>query len=319
VVVADMVTSQGYLGVRPYLFSVAYRMTGSASDAEDLVQDAWIRYLSAGSPPVDSLRAYLTTIVSRLALDHLKSARVQRESYIGPWQPEPVLTEQVLPGPDATVEQREEISLALLTLLEELTPEQRVVYVLREAFELGHDEIAAHIGKSSAACRQIYSRARRQIDRLRQPAIAPLPEHQQIVDGFVSALETGDASAMARLLAEDVTWIGDGGGKRLATQRPVYGRDRVTRGLVGLRMKMPAAIPVSRRLVELNGAPGLLVCIAGMIEQAMVFDVDQGQITAIRTIRNPDKLQRLAHILGTEVTPDLPGFPTRAARPSESR
>ena len=144
-VVADMVSSQSYQGVRPYLFSVAYRMTGSASDAEDLVQDAWIRYLSAGSPPVDSLRAYLTTIVSRLALDHLKSARVQRESYIGAWQPEPVLTEQLLPGPDATIEQREEISLALLTLLEELTPEQRQKW--KAAMKPVWDEFADDIGQ----------------------------------------------------------------------------------------------------------------------------------------------------------------------------
>jgi len=313
VVVAEMVSSQSYQGVRPYLFTVAYRMTGSASDAEDLVQDAWIRYLSAGAPPVDSLRAYLTTIVSRLALDYLKSARVQRESYIGSWLPEPVPTEQALPGPDATVEQREEISLALLTLLEQLTPEQRVVYVLREAFDFSHEEIARHIGKSPAACRQIYSRARRQIERVRRPAIAPLPEHQRVVEGFVEALETGNAPAMARLLAEDVAWIGDGGGKRLSSQRPVHGRDRVARGLIGFRLKA-AEYPVTHQRIELNGAPSLVTCIGNLIDRVVVLDVRDGRITAVRSISNPDKLHGLARRLGMEIMRDPPGLTTRAQR-----
>jgi RNA polymerase sigma-70 factor (ECF subfamily) len=310
-VVAESISNQSYQGVRPYLFSVAYRMTGSASDAEDLIQDAWIRYLSAGSPPVESLRAYLTTIVSRLALDYLKSARVQRESYVGPWLPEPVLTDQVLPGPDATVEQREEISLALLTLLEQLTPEQRIVYVLREAFELSHEEIARHLGKSPAACRQIYSRARRLVERHRQPAIAPRPEHQRIVEGFVSALEAGDAPAMARLLTGDVTWLGDGGDKRLAARRVIHGRDRATRGLIGWHTKVPASIEVIYRRVELNGAPGLVVCTGGLIDRAVVFDIRDGQIGALRVVRNPDKLQHLSRALGLGIAPDPPGYTIR--------
>lgn len=311
-VTAEAISSQGsYQGMRPYLFSVAYRMTGSASDAEDLIHDAWIRYLAAGSPPVESLRAYLTTIVSRLALDFLKSARVQREAYVGPWLPEPVLTEQVLPGPDATVEQREEVSLALLTILERLTPEQRVVYVLREAFELSHDEIAAHLGKSAAACRQIYSRARRLVEREHQPAVAPKLEHQRIVDRFVSALESGDASAMTQLLASDVTWIGDGGASRLAARRVILGRDRVTRGLIGWGNKMPPYLEVSYRRIDLNGAPALAVCSGDELDRAVVLDIRDGEISAVRAIRNPEKLRHIARAIGLEIAPDPPGMSVR--------
>jgi RNA polymerase sigma-70 factor (ECF subfamily) len=312
-VAVESIANQSYQGVRPYLFSVAYRMTGSASDAEDLIQDAWIRYIAAGSPPVTSLRAYLTTIVSRLALDLLKSARVQRESYVGPWLPEPVLTEQVLPGPDATIEQREEISLALLTLLEQLTPEQRVVYVLREAFELTHEEIAGHLGKSPAACRQIYSRARRQIDQSRQPVIAPLPQHEQIIERFASALESGDASALASLLAGDVIWTGDGGPNRLAARRPIIGRDRTIRGLLGWGLKVPPPIDISYRRLDLNGAPALVVCTGDAIDRAVVLDVRDGQIIALRVVRNPDKLGHIARELGMEITPDPPGMTPRSA------
>ncbi|MDQ3654766.1 MAG: sigma-70 family RNA polymerase sigma factor, partial [Chloroflexota bacterium] len=136
---------QTYQSLRPYLFAVAYRMTGSASDAEDLVHDAWVRFLDAGTPDVGSLRAYLTTIVSRLALDYLKSARVRREQYVGPWLPEPVLTSEAVPGPADTIEQREAVSIAFLTLLERLKPDQRIVYVLREAFDFSYEEISDHI------------------------------------------------------------------------------------------------------------------------------------------------------------------------------
>lgn len=191
-------TGEGeYQSIRPYLFSVAYRMTGSASDAEDLVQDAWVRYLDAGSLAVDSLRAYLTTIVSRLALDFLKSARVQRDRYIGPWMPEPVLTSAALPGPEETAEQREEISIAFLTLLERLGPEQRVVYVLREGFGMSFKEVGDHVGKTADACRQILRRTQHRLSDDRRPAIAPESEHRELLEQFLAALSTGQASRVA--------------------------------------------------------------------------------------------------------------------------
>ncbi|HYH11207.1 MAG TPA: sigma-70 family RNA polymerase sigma factor, partial [Thermomicrobiales bacterium] len=157
--IAHAPSTQTYQQMQPYLFSVAYRMTGSASDAEDLVHDAWIRYLDAGSPAVESLRAYLTRIISRLSLDYLKSARVRREQYTGPWMPEPVPTSAALGDPAATIEQRESVSFAFLTLLERLTPEQRVVYVLREGLGLPYEEIARYVDKNAAACRQIFRRS----------------------------------------------------------------------------------------------------------------------------------------------------------------
>ena len=154
---ATITGTTAYQQIRPYLFTVAYRMIGSAADAEDLVQDAWIRYLDAGEPEVTSIGAYLTKTVSRLALDYLKSARVQREQYTGDWLPEPVLTSEAIPEPQDTVEQRESISIALLMLMEELPPEQRVIYVLREGFGLSFDEIAGHLDKTAATCREILA------------------------------------------------------------------------------------------------------------------------------------------------------------------
>lgn len=287
-------TGEGeYQSVRPYLFSVAYRMTGSASDAEDLVQDAWVRYLAAGSPIVDSLRAYLTTIVSRLALDYLKSARVQRERYIGPWMPDPVLTSAVLPGPEETAEQREEISIAFLLLLERLTPEQRVVYVLREGFGLSFEEIGKHVSKTAEACRQVFHRTQRRLDGERLPTIAPGRGHQDLIERFLAALSSGQVSRVAALLADDAVWISDGGPDRLASRRPVVGVDRVSRGLVGLLAKVPPKMRITSQMADLNGAPAMVLHDREDIERIIALDVHDGRISAVRMILNPVKLRHL--------------------------
>lgn len=306
--IAEAPSQQAYQSMQPYLFSVAYRMTGSASDAEDLVQDAWIRYLDAGSPDVDSLRAYLTTIVSRLALDYLKSARVQRERYIGNWLPEPVLTTAALPGPAESVIAREEVSLAFLTLLERLTPEQRVAYVLREGLQMPYDEIANHLGKSAATCRQIVHRAQLRLTE-RRPTVAPTAEHERMVQQFVAAFATGDADQIASLLAEDVAWIGDGGPERLASRKPITGIDRVSRGLAGLIHKVPAEMEPSFELADLNGAPAIIIRDHGEVDRTVTLDVRDGKITAVRMVLNLDKLRHLAAAL----RPELPS--TGAAMP----
>lgn len=298
---ADASGVQTYPKLRPYLFAVAYRMTGSASDAEDLVQDAWLRYLNAGSPPVGSLRAYLTTIVSRLALDHLKSARVSREHYLGPWLPEPVLTSEAVPGPADTVEQREEVSIAFITLLERLKPEQRVVYVLREAFGLPYEEISEHIGKSPAACRQVFHRAQRRLDTERRPSVAPRDDHRDLVERFLAAFTSGNVAAVAELLAPDVEWIGDAGAQRLAIRRSVTGVDRVSRGLAGFARKQLTAAGITHEVVDVNGSPSIVARYRGMIEQVTVLDVVDNRIVGIRNIMNPDKLRHLAASLGTDV------------------
>lgn len=299
--IAEAPTTQTYRSVRPWLFSVAYRMTGSASDAEDLVHDAWMRYLDAGSPDVESLRAWLTTTISRLALDYLKSARVKREQYSGMWMPEPVLTTAVLDGPEATAEEREQVSIALLLLMERLTPEQRVVYVLREGFGLPHDEIAEHIGKSAASCRQVYRRAHLRLAGERRPTIAPTGEHRALAERLLAAIATGDAARVSRLLTDDVVWEGDGGGQRLASTRTVVGPDRVARGWVGLMRKSAAYATMDYEFINVNGAPAIAVLNEGALDRVMLIDVRDGRVSAIRTMLALDKLAPLARSLGIEV------------------
>jgi len=290
---AEYSSVNAYLSVKPYLFSVAYRMTGSASDAEDLIQDAWVRYIDAGSPAVDSIRAYLTTIVSRLDLDYLKSARVEREQYAGTWMPEPVLTRDAVPGPAERVEQREAVSIAFLMLLEQLGPEQRVVYVLRAGFELPFEEIAAHVEKSAAACRQLFRRAVSRLDAERQPAIAPGGEHQQIVARFLAAFELGNMVGIVALLADEAVLIGDGGPNRLSIRRTVVGADRVARGLSGWATRGDQANPLVFELADINGATGIVHRAEGADDQVVTFDIRDGRIFAVRATRNLDKLRHI--------------------------
>jgi RNA polymerase sigma factor (sigma-70 family) len=304
----DTSVNQSYLQLRPYLFAVAYRMTGSASDAEDLVHDAWVRYLDAGSPAVSSLRAYLTTIVSRLSLDYLKSARVTREQYAGTWLPEPVLTVEASNGPAESVEEREAVSLALLALLERLTPEQRVVYVLREGFELSYEEIAGHLGRTAAACRQLFARGQNRLAGYRSPSAAPPAELEDLIERFMEAFTRGDAAGIAALLAEDVTWDGDGGPHRLALRRPITGRDRVSRGLAGFAMKAWPDMPIDMAIVDVNGTRALAVFVSGELERITIFESSGGRIATIWALMNPDKLRHLAAALGTRPFSGLPKF-----------
>lgn len=300
-------------GMRPYLFAVAYRMTGSASDAEDLVQDAWVRYLDAGSPPVESLRAYLTRIVSRLALDHLKSARVQREQYVGPWLPEPVLSSEAVPGPAETIEQREAVSIAFLTLLERLKPDQRIVYVLRAAFDFSYEEIAEYIGKSPAACRQLFHRAQLRLSTEHQPSVVARDDLLPIIERFLAAFTAGNVAGVAELLAPDVMWIGDAGAQRLAIRRSVTGVDKVARGLAGFARKQLAVAEIAYEIVEINGSPAIVMRYRGEIEQVTVLDVVDNRILRISNIMNPDKLRHLAASLGADVG-DMDDRPFRATR-----
>lgn len=300
--ISETPTAQTYQQIRPYLFSIAYRMTGSASDAEDLVQDAWIRYLDAGRPNVDSLRAWLTTTISRLALDYLKSARIKRVQYIGPWQPEPVLTSAVIGGPEETVEQREAVSLAFLTLLERLGPEQRVVYVLREGFGLPYDEIAVHLGKGAAACRQIFRRAQQRLNGGQRTSVVPDAEHTRLAERFLSAVQSGDAARVAEVLAEDVVWIGDGGGQRLAQRKPILGIEKVSRGWAGLGRKSPTDGSLTFETAHVNGAPVIVVREHGALDRVIAFDVHDARIAAIRVLMNPEKLRHLKSALGMDAS-----------------
>lgn len=296
--IAEAPATRTYQQLHPYLFSVAYRMTGSASDAEDLVHDAWIRYIDAGSPTVESVRAYLTRVISRLSLDYLKSARVRREQYTGHWMPEPVPTDAALGDPAASIEQRESVSIAFLTLLEKLTPEQRVVFVLREAIGLPYGEIGGYIDKTAAACRQIFRRSQLRLDGERKPTVAPDEEHQQIVERFLETVQTGDAGKIAEMLSEDVVLAGDGGPDRAAQRRTVVGIDNVSRGLAGFASK--GAVDVQGfeiSILDLNGAPAVVLHDRDTVDRMFAIDVRDGRVAGIRAILNPGKLRYLGRAL----------------------
>jgi RNA polymerase sigma-70 factor (ECF subfamily) len=282
--------------LRPLMLSIAYRMVGSFSEAEDLVQDAYERL--AREEHVESPKAWLSTVVTRLCIDHLRSARVRREQYPGTWLPEPVLAD---PGPDAAI-RSESLSMAVLVLLESLTPVERAVFVLREAFDYGYDEIAEIIGKSEDNCRQLAVRARRHVDE-RRPRFEPSREQRdELMKRFVAALQKGETEPLVALLAEDAAFYGDGGGKAPSLPRPLHGRDRLAPVLAGFgRVAMRGGYTI--RVVEINGDPGLLGFDAdGTLIAAMAVEISDGVVWAIRSIVNPEKL---AHISST-ILPSLP-------------
>jgi RNA polymerase sigma-70 factor (ECF subfamily) len=290
-------TSGGHLstfqGQRPWLFSLAYRMLGSTSDAEDILQDAYLRFQSAPLHDIAAPKAYLSTIVTRLCLNHLTSARVQRETYLGPWLPEPVLSANhpELAGPEARAGASDSISLAFLALLERLTPAERGVFILRQVFDYEYAEIAGILEKSEAACRKLFSRAKRYIAANR-PRFEASPEaHRRWLEAFMRAAGSGDLAGLMALLAEDVTFLADGGGKvRGAALQPVRGRLDVARFVLAVTARfMPAGAQFA--MAEVNGRPSLLIRHADGTP-AIVVSIQAGQagIHTIWAIANPDKL-----------------------------
>lgn len=286
-----MVDGELFQHYRPLLFGIAYRMLGSAAEAEDVVQDAFLRYAGAAPAQIRSPRAYLSTIVTRLALDQLSAARATREAYIGPWLPEPVLTAE--DSAAAHAEQRESIGLAFLVLLETLTPQERAVFLLREVFEYSYDEVAEMLQLSPANCRQLLHRARARLAE-RQPRFQPSPEAQQrLVGRFVAAVEQGDVQGLAALLAQEVVFTGDGGGKVASARRPVLGRVPVARLLHGLARhlrELPEFAQASVRLASVNAGPALLVLVGPRIDSVLCWQLVGEQIAAVMAVRNPDKL-----------------------------
>jgi RNA polymerase sigma-70 factor (ECF subfamily) len=240
---------------RPLLFSIAYRMTGSVMDAEDAVQEAYLRWQRASEDEVGSPSAYLSKVVTRLCLDRLRSATVRREQYVGPWLPEPVLGEQVQEI-EGRVELEDTLSMAFLLLLESLTPVERAVFLLREVFDYEYAEIAALVGKSEANCRQISRRARQSV-AARRPRFESSPqEEERLMEGFLRASLAGDMEALLALFSEDVTLYSDGGGKTRAALNPIYGADNVARWLTGILRNVPPGFAV--RQTRVNGRPGLV-------------------------------------------------------------
>ena len=286
---------------RPLLFSIAYRMLGSASDAEDVLQDAWLRYRGADHTSVRSPKAFATTIVTRLCLDRLKSARAKREEYIGPWLPEPVLTSEIESPHDVT-ERAESVTLAFLVLLERLSPEERAVFLLKEVFEYDHAEIAGMLGLSPENSRQILHRAKSGLTKERPRLAGSRESRRAIAERFTQAFSAGDGTGLAALLAEDVGMWSDGGGKASAARRPLIGRDQVLNFLVGLhRTALAAGLThsMSLQIEDVNSEPALIVRTAGRLESIFVFTIDNDVVSGIRVMRNPDKLARIERQLST--------------------
>ncbi|GAA1174103.1 RNA polymerase sigma-70 factor [Nesterenkonia xinjiangensis] len=286
--------TEEFIELRPLLFSIAYRILGSAAEAEDVVQEAWLRYASADAV-VEAPRAFLTTVVTRLAVDVLRSARARREQYVGQWLPEPILTDDP-DGPEARAELTESISMASLLLLERLTPLERAVFVLREVFDVDYAEIAEAVERSEDACRQLASRARRHMARQRPRFDADQHDRQALTERFMAAFREGDVEGLRRLLAAEVTMVGDGGGKAPSLPRPVAGREKVASLLASVGPPM-VSIGVTLQLREVNGAPGLITrAEEGTIVNVVVIEVVDGHIQTIRSISNPDKLRHLGAV-----------------------
>lgn len=279
---------------RTYLFAIAYRMLGSAQDAEDMVQETYLRYQTTEPASIHSLKAYLTTILTRLCMDQLQLARRKREHYVGPWLPEPILTAETpaVVDPEQRVETQESISLAFLVLLEQLQPFERAVFLLREVFEYEFAEIAAMLEKSEAACRRSFSRAKLHL-REHRPRFSASPQaHRQLLNGFLQAVNGGDMTALMDMLAEDVTFWADGGGKvKGAATRQLAGRDTVVRFILGTKRLWPEDAHVE--LEEVNGQAALIIRAHGQVFSVLTMDVEQERIQAIRIIANPEKLARV--------------------------
>jgi RNA polymerase sigma-70 factor (TIGR02957 family) len=280
---------------RPRLFGLAYRLLGSAAEAEDAVQDTYVRLHTADRASIRSLRAWLTKVVTNLCLNRLTSARARRETYVGPWLPEPVITDDGALGPLETAEQRDSVSIALLTLMERLGPAERAAFVLREAFGFNHHDIADMLETTDANARQLHHRARQ---RLGEPAARFQPDParwRELVDRFWTASRGGDVAGLVTLLTADVTSTADGGGKVAAARRPVSGRDRVARYLAGALSRPAPAVRLD--FAEVNGEPAMLAFIGPTLSGALFFEIAGEQLAALRVVANPDKLRFAARQL----------------------
>jgi RNA polymerase sigma-70 factor, ECF subfamily len=280
--------------VRPLMFSIAYRMLGRVAEAEDVVQEAFLRLQLAADEgvAVESPKAHLATVTTRLAIDHLRSARVRREAYVGSWLPEPVVDEREH-AVARDVEMAESLSMAFLLILETLSPIERAVFLLREVFDYNYDEISKIVEKSEDNCRQIFTRAKRHIDAGKPRFEASREKRDELAELFFAACQGGNLDDLVHLLADDAVFYGDGGGKAPAAGHPVRGRDRVARLLHGLFTK-GKVIGGRVRRVEVNGQPGaMFLDKQDQLIGVMELDIVDGAVQSVRTVVNPDKLQHL--------------------------
>lgn len=277
--------------LRPRLFGIAYRMLGSRADADDAVQDAWLRWnANEARDALASAEAWLVTVVTRLCIDRLRSATLEREAYIGPWLAEPLVTREG-DSPESRLELVGDVSLAFMLMLERLGPEERAVFLLHEVFECDYADIAAAVGKTEAACRQLLHRARERVRAARPRFAVSEAMHMDLLGRFVAAAHSGDRAQLAQLFVPDATLTGDGGGKVSATIRVVHGAEPIARFFDGLARKYGAGTTFEH--VRINGEPGLLRLADGKIDSTMSFDIEEGKISAIYIVRNPDKLMHI--------------------------
>jgi RNA polymerase sigma-70 factor (ECF subfamily) len=279
-----------FWSLRPRLIRLAYRMLGSITEAEDIVQEAWLRWHRADRSAVRDPAAYLSQTVTRLCVDHLKSARVRRETYIGPWLPEPVF-EAGADDPD------EDISLTLMMALERLSPLERAAFLLHDVFGMNFDEIAATLKRESATCRQLASRARKHVQAARPRYNLSKDEGQRIADAFFAASRSGDVDALKTLLAETVVAYTDGGGVKIAALNPLHGFRRVAGFFAGLARKVEGAQPPVLYRGSINGLPGFVTLERGDVLEATALQIEDRTITAIFIVRNPEKLRHLPHLI----------------------
>ena len=280
--------TEAFLTHRNLLFTVAYEMLGSAADAEDVLQETWLRWAGVDLGTVRDQRAYLVRITTRQALGRLRTLGRRKESYVGPWLPEPLLT-----APDVAedVELADSVSMAMLLVLETLTPAERAVFVLREVFDLGYDEVAEAVGKSQAAVRQIAHRARAHVAARRPRGGVSAAETRAALEAFQRAAETGDLQHLLDILAPDVVLLGDGGGVKQAILRPIVGAGRVARVLAGGLRRIAAA--ASLQPAQVNGYPALILRLDGEIDTVIAVRIDDGLITGLYGVRNPEKLSHM--------------------------
>jgi RNA polymerase sigma-70 factor, ECF subfamily len=276
---------------RGLMFSIAYRMLGTVADAEDILQEAFIRWQQSPEEDVRSPRAFLVTIVSRMCINHLQSARVQREEYVGQWLPEPIVT-GLESDPFGLIKIDESLSMAFLILLERLTPLERAVLLLREVFEYEYAEIAVLLGQTEPNCRQSLRRARQHVSTLRPRFQTTQNKRDDLLEKFLTAINSGEMGALTNLLTDDVVLHSDGGGKGIAVPKLVHGVDNLSRGIFGgLKRLVPDGLV--RKMTEINGQPGLVNYLNGQAHSILTLDVQDNRIRTIYIVTNPEKL---AHI-----------------------
>ncbi|HEY4017470.1 MAG TPA: RNA polymerase sigma-70 factor [Pseudonocardiaceae bacterium] len=280
--------TEAFLTHRNLLFTVAYEMLGSAADAEDVLQETWLRWAGVDLDTIENQRAYLVRITTRQALTRLRTLSRRKESYVGQWLPEPLLT---TPYVAEDVELAEHVSMAMLLVLETLTPTERAVFVLREVFDVGYDEVAEAVGKTPAAIRQIAHRAREHVAARRPRGTVTAAQSRDALDAFHRAVETGDLRSLIDLLAPDVVLLGDGGGIKQAVQQPIVGADKVAR-LLSAGLGRIAAV-VSLRRAQVNGYPALIIQLDGELDTVLAVRIDEGLITGLYAVRNPEKLSHM--------------------------